>query len=48
MTVCERMHEEIVFMGRHCPLCEMMGTVDSLEDRITSLEGQVNEKDNAG
>lgn len=42
MTVCNsHRHEEVVYEGRTCPLCEVIDIRDNLEARIGELEQEV-------
>lgn len=34
MYICNEKHEEIVYQGFGCPLCDLMDTVNKLEDEI--------------
>ena len=40
MTICSDNHEEIVYEGRICPLCEERET---LEERVKELEEEIAE-----
>jgi hypothetical protein len=42
MTICDGgRHDDIVYEGRTCPLCELIDVRDNLEARIEELENQV-------
>lgn len=39
MNVCDNYsHEEIVYTGRKCPLCEALETIAGLESQVADLE----------
>jgi hypothetical protein len=41
MNICGGLrHDEIVFEGRHCPLCEAHREIDDLNDKISDLEAE--------
>lgn len=35
MNMCSQRHEEIVFDGKHCPLCEALAEIERLESDLT-------------
>ena len=45
MNICNDNHEEIVFEGRHCPLCKLRSQytedIDTLNDINSSLQSQL-------
>jgi len=39
MNICgSYSHEEIVYVGKNCPLCQANAEIAQLEDQITDLE----------
>lgn len=38
MNICSDLHEEIVYIGRNCPLCQAGGEITDLQQRIEELE----------
>lgn len=34
MNICDRNHDEIVFEGKHCPLCETLEELENLENQL--------------
>lgn len=50
MDICNFNHEEIVHIGRNCPLCDAQDSIKDLENDIVSLEEtfeELSEKYNA-
>ena len=43
MEVCYHNHDEIVFDGLNCPLCEANERVEELEDEVLDLRDTLNE-----
>ena len=41
MNLCNDMHEEIVFEGKHCPLCATLDTISGLEREYGRLEEEL-------
>lgn len=41
MDICSDDHDEICFTGRHCPCCEMLETIDGLNEELESLQTEV-------
>ncbi len=41
MDVCDRTHEEIVYNGRSCPLCDAKEKIEQLTDKTIELEGTI-------
>ncbi len=37
-------HEDIVYDGNFCPLCEAKKEIDDLEDKIDTLENELEEE----
>ena len=38
MNTCKFYHQDIVFVGTRCPLCEAKNEIDDLKFKITELE----------
>lgn len=38
MNICDSSHDEIVFEGRQCPLCEAVAEIDALKEKLSSHE----------
>lgn len=47
MQVCSEHHDEIVFDGRRCPLCEANSEIDTMKDQIDELERTIDARDAA-
>lgn len=43
MTICSDGHEEIVFSGKRCPLCDANQEIEDLKEEIDYLEKQSEE-----
>ena len=43
MYVCDDGHEEIVYAGNDCPLCNANNKISGLEDDIDELKGKIND-----
>ena len=43
MNMCSRNHDEIVHDERHCPLCEALDNIKTMEDDIGKLEEELAE-----
>ena len=41
MTLCDDKHDEVCFETRNCPVCEKMGEIEKLEDKIQALTDEV-------
>ena len=46
MTLCSGrgQHEEIVYEGHQCPLCEALSEMERLRSRVDSLEEELQER----
>ena len=42
MYICDDGHEEIVYLGRDCPLCSALSKILALEEEIEGLDGEIN------
>jgi len=40
MNICENYHEQIVFDGRDCPLCEANKKIEELENDLTDQKDE--------
>lgn len=38
MNICSDNHEEIVYIGRYCPLCDVASELDDAKDQIKKLK----------
>ena len=38
MKICEEAHDEIVFEGKYCPLCESISNVQELEKELGKVQ----------
>jgi len=41
MTICDYKHDEIVFEGKVCPLCEAENRISDLELKIKALSEEI-------
>jgi transcription initiation factor IIE alpha subunit len=41
MKICDYNHDEIVFDGNKCPLCEKMDEISDLNDEIEELKSEI-------
>lgn len=41
MKVCDDSHDEIVYNGRLCPLCEALNRIDRLEEEVEDLNKEI-------
>tara|TARA_Y100000310_G_scaffold325503_1_gene389066 strand:+ start:209 stop:346 length:138 start_codon:yes stop_codon:yes gene_type:complete len=44
MEICDNWHDSIVHEDRSCPLCEVNREVEKLEERLETLENEINEQ----
>jgi hypothetical protein len=44
LQVCECGHEQICFVGRHCPPCAEVAKVEELQKDIKTLEDRANDE----
>jgi hypothetical protein len=43
MNICKDGHEEIIFNGKDCPLCDALCTKDDLETEVETLCDEIEE-----
>ena len=36
MEICEKRHEEIVYLGEDCPICKLLMEIEGLEDELNA------------
>lgn len=41
MNICDDDHEEIVFVGRVCPMCDLFNTIDDLENTVETMQSEI-------
>ena len=41
MELCHYQHEEIVYLGRDCPLCKALGKIDDLKDELHTAKDEI-------
>jgi hypothetical protein len=44
MNLCSNDHEEVCYIGRNCPVCELQDRLTDAEKLNDSLEVELNEK----
>ena len=37
LVICEEKHEQIVFLGEPCPLCDALEKIEELEQEVSGL-----------
>ena len=37
MNICSKYHDEIVFEGRQCPLCDVISELDEIKETLEKL-----------
>ena len=45
MKICDDGHEEIVYSGRDCPACALVGRQVQLDGKVEELEAALEEKE---
>jgi cell division protein FtsB len=47
MDLCSSNHDEIVYIGRRCPVCDLKEEVEKFEEENSTLKQRIEELENA-